>query len=116
MNYIKIVIMTYFTENIFKNILSYCDDRIEVKQRFLRKKIINDLSNLEKDLLSITFNSIIENSSDINSFDDYINNDEIKNNLFDLIDYASYDEDLNGEFDNELIEDFLDSLIVKSNY
>ena len=44
MNYIKIVIMTYFNKNIFENILSYCDDRIERKQKKLMNKVLADLS------------------------------------------------------------------------
>jgi hypothetical protein len=108
--------MVYLNKNIFKNILSYCDDRIEVKQRKLNSKLISDLSLLQEDLLSCVYNFIIETSSNINNFDDYMNNDEIRNNLYDLIDFASYEDELSCEFDNELIEDFLDVLIVKSNY
>ena len=31
--------MTYLPENIFKNILAYCDDRIERKQKELQSKV-----------------------------------------------------------------------------
>ena len=53
MNYIKIVIMTYFTENIFKNILSYCDDKIEVKQRKLNLELMKDITFLGNDWFDI---------------------------------------------------------------
>ena len=52
--------MTYFNENIFQNILSYCDDRIERKQKKLMNKVIKNLGLFQKDLLSVTFKNIIE--------------------------------------------------------
>ena len=45
--------MTYFNENIFKNILSYCDDRIEVKQRKLNLEIMKDITFMGKDWFDI---------------------------------------------------------------
>ena len=53
MNYIKIVIMTYFTKNIFKNILSYCDDRIERNQRKHNLEVMKDITFMGKDWFDI---------------------------------------------------------------
>ena len=53
MNYIKIVIMTYFTKNIFENILSYCDDRIEVNQRKLNLEVMKDITFMGIDWFDI---------------------------------------------------------------
>ena len=36
--------MTYLPNDIFKNILAYCDDRIERKQKKLFNQVLNDLS------------------------------------------------------------------------
>jgi len=36
--------MTYFSQDIFKNILSYCDDTVERKQKKIMKQICNDIS------------------------------------------------------------------------
>ena len=108
MNYIKIVIMTYFTQNIFKNILSYCDDRIEVKQRNLKTNLLADLSLLQKDQLSITIQNIIDdNNFGITNYDDYINNEEITTTIMNLLHYTTYVEDYESNYDNELTEDFL---------
>ena len=35
--------MTYFTENILQNILSFCDDRIERRQKYYHNKLITDI-------------------------------------------------------------------------
>jgi hypothetical protein len=35
--------MTYLPNHIFKNILAYCDDRIERKQKKLMNQVLNDL-------------------------------------------------------------------------
>ena len=36
--------MTHFPQDIFNNILSYCDDTVERKQKKIMKQICNDLS------------------------------------------------------------------------
>ena len=36
--------MTHFPQEIFKNILSYCDDTVERKQKKIMKQICNDIS------------------------------------------------------------------------
>ena len=45
--------MTYFTKNIFENILSYCDDRIEVNQRKLNLEVMKDITFMGKDWFDI---------------------------------------------------------------
>ena len=109
MNYIKIVIMTYFNENIFKNILSYCDDRIEVKQRKHKTNLLADLALLQEDQLS----TIINFKQDLIGLDynEYVNSWNEKDNILDLLDLSRYHEDFESDYDNELTEDFIDVLI-----
>jgi hypothetical protein len=47
--------MTYFTPEIFKNILAFCDDRIEVKQRKLHTKLVNDIDLCRKFVLKLDY-------------------------------------------------------------
>jgi hypothetical protein len=55
--------MTYLPENIFKNILAYCDDRIEREQKNINKLIVRDIT-----VLKALSNTIIQlsNDSDMN--------------------------------------------------
>jgi len=100
--------MTYFTENIFKNILSYCDDRIEVNQRKHKTNLLADLALLQQDQLSIIFQNIIDdNNFDITNYDDYVDNQEIQTTIMNILDYSTYIEEYEDDFDNELTEDFL---------
>lgn len=110
MNYIKIVIMTYFTKNIFKNILSYCDDRLEVKQRKHKTNLLADLALLQEDQLS----TIIGYKQELIGLDynEYVIHWNEKDNIFDLLDLSRYHEDYESDYDNELTEDFLDVSII----
>ena len=45
--------MTYFTKNIFENILSYCDNRIERKQKNLKSNVLEDMTFMGKDWFDI---------------------------------------------------------------
>ena len=100
--------MTYLTENIFKNILSYCDDRIETKQKKLKSNLLADLSLFQEDQLSNTFQIIIDdNIYGITNYDDYINNQELTTTIMSLLHYTTYLEDYESDYDNELTEDFL---------
>lgn len=38
--------MTYFPEHIFKNILSYCDDRLERQHQKQTKKLVDDFDKI----------------------------------------------------------------------
>jgi hypothetical protein len=100
--------MTYFTKNIFQNILSYCDDRIERKQKKLKSNLLADLALFQEDQLSNTFQNIIDdNMYDITNYDDYINNEEITTTIMTLLHYTTYVEDYESNYDNELTENFL---------
>jgi len=101
--------MTYFNENIFKNILSYCDDRIEVKQRKHKTNLLADLALLQEDQLS----TIINFKQDLIGLDynEYVNSWNEKDNILDLLDLSRYHEDFESDYDNELTEDFIDVLI-----
>ena len=108
--------MIYFTQNIFKNILSYCDDRIERKQKKLKSNLLADLSLFQEDQLSNIFQNIIDdNMYDITNYDDYINNEEITTTIMSLLHYTTYVEDYESDFDNELTEDFL-NCFIDGNY
>ena len=45
--------MTYLPNEIFKNILAYCDDRIERKQKKITEKIVSDIFMLNQYKVSI---------------------------------------------------------------
>jgi len=52
--------MTYLPTNVFKNILDYCDDRVEQRQRRLWKsiKIIRDVYKFDGKTTCITYSSL----------------------------------------------------------
>ncbi len=52
--------MTFLPENIFKNILSYCDDRIERRQRQLRNSIHNHISYADIGSREFTYQNYID--------------------------------------------------------
>ena len=101
--------MVYLNKHIFKNILSYCDDRIEKKQKYYKNQIINQLELLQKNQLSIIYQNIIDdNVYGINNYDDYINNEELPTTIMNLLEYSTYNEDYEDDFNNELTDDFLE--------
>ena len=54
--------MTYLSENIFKNILAYCDDRIERRQKDRMSNInqtIVELNNLQNKMIWISNKSFL---------------------------------------------------------
>ena len=105
--------MTYFTKNIFENILSYCDDRIERKQKKLMNKVIEDLSLLESDLLS-TIIKITNDYLDLD-YNEYVNHWYSPNQIFNLLFIATYTNDYQFEkdfrFNKELTDKFRNTLI-----
>ena len=108
--------MVYFTENIFKNILSYCDNRIERKQKKLMNNIIKDFTYLEKDLISSCFQEIInDNEYVISSFDEYIKDEEIKTKINALLEYSTYDynDEIFDNYNIDLTNIFINKLIQK---
>ena len=110
MNYIKIVIMVYFTNNIFENILSYCDDRIERKQKELMEQTLLIISLQPNDFISTyIFKDYLDNNNDgVVTFDDYIKFDRCHENLCCLIE--------NMDFTKCPNEDDMDDAIDFSNY
>ena len=90
LNYIKIVKMTYFTKNIFENILSYCDDTLEVKQKKLMDKTLALISLQPNDFLSTyIFKDFLDNNDfGCLTFDDYIKLD--KTNICCLIENMDF--------------------------
>jgi hypothetical protein len=102
--------MTYFTENIFKNILSYCDDRIEVQQRKHKTNLLADLALLQEDLVSTIIQLHLEDYD--YSIDDYVNDD----NGVSIVDMfiGSSQENIDG-FSSEKTNDFV-NVLIEWNY
>ena len=58
--------MTYLPNDIFKNILAYCDDRIERKQKKLFNQVLNDITAIYIDsyLYGDDYDKSFDNSVD----------------------------------------------------
>ena len=105
--------MVYFTENIFKNILSYCDNRIERKQKKLMNNIIKDFTYLEKDLISSFIEYFVKRSWRVN-MDQYFLDKNIYLTLEEILYYSMTDEEFRNmhwfnksdtkKFKNKLIQ------------
>ncbi len=48
--------MTYLPENIFKNILSYCDNRVERRQEFNHKQVLSSIKEINSNLQFLDHN------------------------------------------------------------
>jgi hypothetical protein len=84
--------MVYFTNNIFENILSYCDDTIEVKQKNLMAKTLAVISLQPNDFLSTyIFKDFLDNNDfDCLTFDDYVKLDKNHSNLSCILDNMDF--------------------------
>ena len=105
--------MTYLPTDIMKNVLDYCNDRIEVKQKKLKTKLLANLSLLQEDLISKRFYDILEdNNFGILTMDDYINEEEVRSKISDLLWETTYIENFyEGHYDIDLTDKFIEELI-----
>ena len=105
--------MTYLTENIFENILSYCDDRIERKQKKLMIKVLADLALLQTDLLS-TIIKFKQLQIDLD-YNEYVIHWFVKDKITDLLFISTYTNDIQFKndfrFNKKLTDEFRNTLI-----